>query len=462
MIDELNRSHAHVVDQLTIQEPTLEKQLRTANGYMIASAFGIKAPIYGYTAGVGAIYDNQDTSVTYVNIERDELGFGLGYSEDFIISVFNDEESMEVAKQGVNTSSMVSSFKQANDQLYYDQSKIKDRTISTYTLHSSGVQASLSLSAIEISKNELMDDVDIDVEESNASIPLKRRSRDQVSLPKHWDRALPFYGQRVIDLGHDLPLPIGVSLIYASTYQPMKLYDLSVRNKDGVNTPIDFVSFEDSTNESEVPQIKIDAWIFPFLNVFATVGKVTGEADVNFRLEGDPLLNQLGIDCRSARGAERILCERWEGNNSQLYSPTPSIEGMSYTLGTLLAVGWDNYFISAPVSFTKMTMDKRTIDGTVITVSPRLGAVIPFQNGQSLALYVGASYIHNDVRITGYQSIPNTSKGIDYQISQQTGEPWEPIIGGNYSFNGKWSVFFEWTGSEDGRQQMFGGINRRF
>ncbi|WP_221075208.1 hypothetical protein [Agarivorans aestuarii] len=299
-----------------------------------------------------------------------------------------------------------------------------------------------------------------------SELPTSMKSTDSAKIepPKHWDRALPFYGQRVIELGHDLPYPIGVSFIYATTSQNMDLYDLSVQNQEGGYVPVEFVPFENNSSESATPQIKLDAWLFPFMNVFGSVGKVSGDANVSFSIDGDALLDQLGVNCSSPNSGfhQRQQCKRWEGNSSDVYSTNVNMEGKTYTVGTVLAAGWDNYFVSIPISFTKMKMDDRSIDGTVVSASPRLGKVIPFQNGNSLAVYIGASYMDNELRITGSQQIPGSDDEINYQISQRTADVWEPIVGANYTFNKEWSAFFEITGSSGGRQQLTGGINRRF
>ncbi|GAB1622253.1 lipoprotein [Agarivorans albus] len=457
-IDEIKVASQQTIEELVEKKPDIVNELERARGYMVAEVSSTKVPLVGKAKGTGAIYDNATNSITYVDLEREDIGVGLGHSEYKIVSVFEDEESIEVFRRGVSSAKVTGDWKFTEGNLSSFDVKTKGKTVPTYTLNKNGGKASLAASFVDINKNEELTDTGI----TNTLTPMKDKAKDKVSPPKHWDRALPFFGQRVIELGHDLPRPIGISFIYASTSQNMELYDLSVRNKEGEYVPIEFVPFEDNTNESYTPQIKLDAWVFPFMNVFGSVGKVSGDANVNFSLNGDDLLSQLGIECDTARGQDRRRCDRWEGNNTDTYNVNVSMEGVSYTLGTVLAAGWSNYFVSVPISFTKMTMDNRSIDGNVIAISPRVGKVFPFQNGTSLAVYAGASYMDNEVHITGHQKVPGSDEGIDYQISQRTDDLWEPLIGANYNFDQKWSAFVEWTGTNEGRKQFTGGINRRF
>ena len=59
----------------------------------------------------------------------------------------------------------------------------------------------------------------------------------------------------------------------------------------------DFVSFENSHSDTRSFQLKVDAWLFPFLNVFGLYGKVDGSVDLDVFLDGNLILERLGTDC---------------------------------------------------------------------------------------------------------------------------------------------------------------------
>ena len=58
-----------------------------------------------------------------------------------------------------------------------------------------------------------------------------------------WPYRLPFLGQKVIDLGFDLPNPYGVAIIPAGIRQDLVLEDLAIGVNGPADTEIDFVDF---------------------------------------------------------------------------------------------------------------------------------------------------------------------------------------------------------------------------
>lgn len=134
--------------------------------------------------------------------------------------------------------------------------------------------------------------------------------------PKKWERSLPFYAQAVIDKGYSLPKPYGISIIYTDTFQYMDISDLDVGINGSKQYPIDFVSFDNNSNNTKSPQLKLDAWLFPFMNVFGAVGKIKGTADIGIQFSGDDLLNQLGKDCSLIKN--KPICKIFQGDRKSV------------------------------------------------------------------------------------------------------------------------------------------------
>ena len=95
------------------------------------------------------------------------------------------------------------------------------------------------------------------------------------SEPGPWPYALPFLADRVIKQGYSLPLPRGLSLIYTYIQRDIKISSVSL----GVNgAPLrDVTSFVNlgSTSHVSVAVARFDAWLLPFLNVYALAGYVS-------------------------------------------------------------------------------------------------------------------------------------------------------------------------------------------
>ena len=104
--------------------------------------------------------------------------------------------------------------------------------------------------------------------------------------PIEYNRVFPQMAEEVINRGYRLPLPIGISVIGVDNTQGQDITDVYVALGKGVfppeSEPLRYIPAVkiDSVSITQSLQIKADLWVLPFLNVFATLGKVTGEADI--------------------------------------------------------------------------------------------------------------------------------------------------------------------------------------
>jgi hypothetical protein len=110
-----------------------------------------------------------------------------------------------------------------------------------------------------------------------------------------WTRKLPFMAQRVVDLGFELPNPYGVGLVAAGIRQELVLEKLAIGINGPPDTEIDFVQFDSPRVENQAVQLKLDAWVLPFLSVFATVGVFSGDATIPLKFEGSDLFPELCV-----------------------------------------------------------------------------------------------------------------------------------------------------------------------
>ncbi len=68
--------------------------------------------------------------------------------------------------------------------------------------------------------------------------------------------------------------------------QDLTLTNLVISVNDGPTKDIDFVDFGTPSVENTTVQLKFDAWVFPFLNAYATVGKIDGKASIPLTIHG--------------------------------------------------------------------------------------------------------------------------------------------------------------------------------
>lgn len=449
------------IERLVALNPDLQQELDQAEGYFSSELSSFKVPVLGKSSGLGALYNKQDDSITYMDVERYDVGVGLGLSSYYIIGLFEDQQSIDAFTQGGWGTGVSAEWRLGESgQTYASTIEVNQHNIPAYVVNDSGANVSGSAVLVNLSRNEELTDSGL----NKTTLPMrdtKSPGSQTEHSPRKWDRVLPFYGQRVIDLGYDLPLPIGISFIYVNTYQHMDLDELEVgAGGSGANVPIDFVAFSDNDNHTQTPQIKVDAWIFPFMNVFGTFGRITGEANVNFALNGDDLLEQLEIDCSGI--ISHPACRVLEGKETVPFNVNVDVDGYSYSVGTVLAGGWRSYFLAVPLTFTYADMDRTNSDGIVFSAVPRAGKLFQFEDDRSLAVYGGVSYLDSELRIDGNQPIPGTDLSIDYKIRQENTDKWQGLVGANFNFNAYWSAMFEYVGFGGDRRQFIAGLNRRF
>jgi hypothetical protein len=206
-------------------------------------------------------------------------------------------------------------------------------------------------------------------------------------------------------------------------------------------------------------QFKADAWLFPFMNVFALLGKIEGEAPMDIYLDGNGMLDQLGTDCSGI--VTPPLCNLL-GDQTFLLSIVSPFSGNTYGIGTVLAGGWNNWFVTIPITVTYADMDGTETEGTVLTVTPRFGRVINLGRKGNLALFAGGNYLESDLTVTGQVSTPDGQLVIDYTIDQSNTDRWNALLGFNWDINRRFSWSAEYDGFVGSRDAFITSVSWKF
>ncbi|MGO2343646.1 hypothetical protein [Vibrio litoralis] len=300
-----------------------------------------------------------------------------------------------------------------------------------------------------------------------------------------WDHVLPFGGQQAIYNGYDLPLPFGISFLYTQVQQHQNISNIQVgANSLGGNLSIpmsdihpDLFRFDNFYTDTKTPQVKVDAWVLPFLNVFATVGKLKGEADLDMNIGGERLLNQVGQHINSCKpGVAGAACRAFRsklsgalGRDYPIHA-TAELDGYTYTFGALIAGASGRWFYTMPVSYTQTRMKKTTVDGNTINIQPRVGYGFDLDYGTKLSLYTGAGYMKTSQDIFGSFSLDkrqaiddiNADNSLPFSVHQENQKPWAGIIGLALDVNQYLSADLEYTGLGGDRKQFLFMFNTRF
>jgi hypothetical protein len=280
-----------------------------------------------------------------------------------------------------------------------------------------------------------------------------------------YGRALPFLAQQAYDLGFTLPKPFGIAFIGYWQEQDLILEDLYISINDGPVEEIDFVDFGTPSVENTTAQIKFDAWIFPFMNVFATIGEFDGEGDIPIMIEGSDLLEYFGLgDLCTGGPLEPDIC------NQRLSAiAEPDYEGTNVSVGVNLAMGWKQFFVVLPVTYAVSDVDILDDEVDAWVVGPRIGINGSVGELGSLAAYVGANYLSSDVDVAGRVTFDTSGSGgilddtttIEYEIRQRNKDEWNYMVGFNWDIRRNWSVQAE-AGIGGSRTHFIGSATRRF
>lgn len=205
--------------------------------------------------------------------------------------------------------------------------------------------------------------------------------------------------------GHDLPLPFGLGVDFFDMDQDYRLQSLQF-NLPGVPAiPPDLVTVK---NEIEHRDLKFDAWLLPFLNVFALYGQVDARTDVD--LTGVPAA-ALGLPPLG------VVPVRYDGN--------------VYGVGLTLVYGSDRWFTSLTGTWTRSNLDG-DFDSNVRSQSwqPRLGLI-----RGAWSAWIGGQYISVEENHTGVIQFIPALPPIPFSVRLQEDDAWNEIIGARYVVN---------------------------
>jgi hypothetical protein len=440
---ELNDRTDETLALLLEKQPELQASLDTAVGYFVARLSGAQVAVIGGAVGMGVLYDKEAASRTYMNVTRYDLGLGAGAGAFRVVVLFQTAAGAETAAGTAGAATPIALGEGST----------------VHAISESGAIVAATARLIRLTVNTDLTDVGV----SEVSIPGRGFTAvDQQGddAPRVWNRALPFFAQKVIDKGYDLPLPYGIGLTYAHVDQEQILSDLEVGLNGGAKESFPFVGFDNARSVSDSLQVKLDAWLFPFMNVFALFGRVEGEAPLNVYIDGNGMLDQLGITC-GGPGPPNPLCGVLE-NETFVLDIEAKFRGNTYGAGTVLAGGWNNWFVTVPISYTYADMEGKETEGATTSITPRFGRVLNLGDKGNLALYTGGSYLRTKLTVQGTEVTPDGLLVIDYTIEQKNKDRWTVVLGGNWDINKRWSVSAEYNGFVGSRDAFITSIVRRF
>lgn len=287
-----------------------------------------------------------------------------------------------------------------------------------------------------------------------------------------WSDFLPIWGKDAREAGYLLPLPFGISVVGLTQQQPFTVSKIGLeidgQQSDLINDKInDTITAKNLTVSDTTYNLRLDAWILPFWNVYGIVGKTKGKAELELDIDLELptlLLAATGI-------GNGLNDKRCTSINLPYQGPAPghclvSVDSTPTTLhfngtvlgyGTTIAGGYGDFFGMFDVNYSEADINI-AIEKTQQTVySARLGwnGSIGAYQGQ---LWVGA--MKQDIE----QQIAVTTPGnkVAVLIDQHTSSPTNYLIGAQWNITEEWAVIAETNFAFSDRQQFMMQIGYRF
>jgi hypothetical protein len=206
---------------------------------------------------------------------------------------------------------------------------------------------------------------------SFAQGPIQYPKSDTTSVDEVYPYILPIWGQKLTDRNIDFQLPFGINVNYVYNYMDLDLthFEMTDSNGDPILPDLlneDSLNFKETTALTNGINIRLDAWILPFLNVYGIYSETKGQTKIAL---APYFLDELYIDV-----------------------PAAEFDATTWGIGTTFVYGWSDYFVSldANASSSKSQLLNKAV--LFFVGSARLGRRIKFNNGMKLSVYVGAMY----------------------------------------------------------------------
>ncbi len=439
--------------------PGLEGDLGAAAGYFTALVSGGQLPIAGGTFGRGILVDNADGSRTFMNASRFDLGAGLGAGSYRIMVILETRDAFEQFRAGTwkfGLGAAAAAGDAGGGVASYSRDGFRFLIASE-----TGAVFTVSARALKFSVNDDLTDTGV----SEVSVPgtgFTDGDDDGGDAPRVWDHALPFLAQKVVDLGYDLPLPYGAGAVYAYVEQDQSLESLEVGINGRDKELFEFVTFGQAVSTAGSATVVADAWLFPFLNVYATFGKVEGDADIEILIDGNGMLEHMEISCGGI--LQNPLCPRLQDQSFLLPIPT-DFKGTTWGVGGTFAGGWNNWFVAIPFNYSRIDLEDATADGgPIFTLAPRFGHVFNIGRFGNLAFFAGGNYLDAELQLSGtYRiSVEDQELSFDYTVQQQNKDEWNLLAGMNWDVSKHFSWSMEYDGFIGSREAFITSITWRF
>lgn len=206
---------------------------------------------------------------------------------------------------------------------------------------------------------------------------LKGQQQDTTGYPY----ILPVWADKVQERGmaDQLQLPFGVNLNYVNAFMDLKIDEFELllggRDLSGIINA-ETLNFTEVAATTNGINLRADAWVLPFLNVYGLLSVVDGGTNVSLQPTWKDATGEVILELRE-------------------FSSNVEFDALAYGIGTTLIYGWNGYFSSIDANYSRTETALLEKQVGYLTFSGRLGYRFPLSKSNSdffLAPYAGMMY----------------------------------------------------------------------
>ena len=220
--------------------------------------------------------------------------------------------------------------------------------------------------------------------------------------------ALPIWGEKVTQLGFDIPYSAGLSAQYLWQESEILINNLMVGFNNGQMFNLDeIVRFNNATAVTNGINVRPDIWLFPFLNIYGILAKSNNKTNVDF---GIYTPGNFEIDIPN-RDIDWEMVKVMDLNTTAEFDATTFGFGLTPTMG--VGGGW----MAFDMNFTWTDIEELDKPASVFVFGPRFGKSFQFKKPeQNLAIWVGGFRVMMNTGTSGSLNLSELLPGMDDQI----------------------------------------------
>lgn len=248
---------------------------------------------------------------------------------------------------------------------------------------------------------------------------------------------IPLFEGMVEGSGMTLPPELGTGVIFTELNRKVAVSDIRLALPGDSLVSVNKVSVPTTKFHASSQVARLDAWLFPFLNVYGLVGYTKSTGNVEVVVSHFPFAS-------SPQASVNVPVE---------------LEGPTAGWGATTGIGGKHWF--ATLDFNKTWTNFSRLDSslTALVISPRVGVPIdrPFFKGEA---HIGAMYQDTNQVVELTINHPDLGNGLHVQVDQYEPRPWNFLVGGMWAIDERLMVMVE--GGMGGRDYIITGITLRY